>query len=242
VRSIFVVGDPWRYAGTTLVVEHAADLEAEEATGSVVEERAHPDNDLFDGRTISFSPRYAGDSLEVLSHGQSVMVNATVRGADGIEKHFIGSATPVEMQRARRMLRHWSTRWAGSGVFVALAWVFGISVWGQPEGGGVYGNVWFWWASVEVLVPAVPSLVAAGLFLASSRTWLHRSGIVAWALGTLAAGYAAQFSHFGGFCIDPGDVCNVTWGSRFAALGTALLSVTCGAVAQWWAQRRKGIA
>lgn len=99
MQSELAVGDPWRFSGTILVVDHDVDPDGKEAHGRVVEERPHPGNELFDGVTVSFSPRHLGFSLASLTMGEMVAINATVRDANGIEKHFIGSATAVKDPR-----------------------------------------------------------------------------------------------------------------------------------------------
>jgi hypothetical protein len=123
--------------------------------------------------------------------------------------------------------------WAGAALFVVAGWFAGRAAWGagsSPE----YGSYF------DILVPAgsvvlgAPVAATAGVMLTCSR-WVRRAGYVMLAVATAELTYLASFSFFGGFCLDPGDVCQTTWASRLVALAVAEACLVPG----WWLQRRR---
>jgi hypothetical protein len=83
-----------------------------------------------------------------------------------------------------------------------------------------------------ILVSGMPTVVVAGRLLASSRK-RRLLGSFALTSITVALAYLVSFSFFGGFCLDPGDVCVTSWSSRLLTLAAALACLGVG----WLVQR-----
>ena len=120
---------------------------------------------------------------------------------------------------------------------ILLGWFGGLVLWRPPESG--FGDVGFLYAPAVGVLPTLPALIGSGWFLASPSRWRH-FGLVALICTAIGGAYLAAFSHFGGFCLDPEDVCTVTWPSRVAAICGAMLSVAAGAAVERW--RRAGLS
>lgn len=116
---------------------------------------------------------------------------------------------------------------------VCAAWVGGLALWGRPDALGRAGLPVF--NFVVIVVLGVPAMCVSGLI----RGWAARRAdatpplaTAVWIVAIAALAYATSFIHFGGFCLDPGDICVVRWPSRVAGLGLALGVLGGGALVE----------
>jgi hypothetical protein len=128
-----------------------------------------------------------------------------------------------------------AARWALVAAVLVISWLGGIAFWGPPEPRGIFRDTSFWSSPEFVFVVTFPAMVAAGLALRSRRRRLP--GLVLLVASVVLGAWTEIGSQFGGICFDPGDTCNVTWSSRFAALLVGLAAVVAGFVAESWGRR-----
>lgn len=121
------------------------------------------------------------------------------------------------------MMRSVTAPWRLGVVFVGLAWAFGLYVWGSPDPGSARRH------GIFALLGMVGGMVVVGIAALLRRVDALRllaTGSVA--LGYLWIAYMAYFSHYGGVCLDPGEVCVVSWSSRIVTLVVGLGCVGVG--------------
>lgn len=118
-------------------------------------------------------------------------------------------------------------------------------MWGAPEAGFTAGLPIFNWAMLVVIgVPAmVVAAFAEGGTVDRGASW-RIAGMVVWVAAVIMLMWPTSFMHFGGFCLDPGDVFEVRWPSRIAGLLLALGLVAGGgfgavAVERWQRSRQR---
>ncbi len=131
---------------------------------------------------------------------------------------------------ARRVIRHpWSRAWILAEVVVIAGWLFGLATWGAPREGYALTTALFW-IGVTVAI-GFPLLLAGGLLRRSTAKTVHVLGVVVSVAGVVWVTYVVQFSHFGGFCIDPPDRCVIPWSHRIGALLVGLVCIAFGRAA-----------
>jgi hypothetical protein len=140
----------------------------------------------------------------------------------------------IECMPVRNATRVWGVVMAG----VIVGWGAGYLIW-APESPDEYGSYFDVCDPALTLLVGLPLAVTSG-FLLSREGRVHLVGYAMLALTTISLAYLAQFSFFGGFCLDPEDVCVTTWPSRLAALGTAVLCVGAGWFVHRIASRSRG--
>ena len=132
-------------------------------------------------------------------------------------------------------------RWGVAAGSVCLAWVAGLLLWGAPEPGFAASSPVFWWAALVVV--GAPLLVAGSVAIglaAGARPWARSLSAAFWVVGLLAVAYLTQFVHFGGFCLDPGDACVISWPARVVSLLLAIGIVAVAAASELAAVRWRG--
>jgi hypothetical protein len=144
----------------------------------------------------------------------------------------VGSGSP-----ARRSTD--SLLWRLAGGVVIVSWLLGYAWWGRPPAPG-FDSFNDWTFPVFVLaVGTPPFLLAAALHRGRSRLF-RLLGPVATVTAVLIVSLLVQLSHFGGFCLDPGeDVCVVAWPSRILGLLAGLGAVLAGWLVLQRAVRRE---
>jgi hypothetical protein len=121
---------------------------------------------------------------------------------------------------------------------VILGWVLGYVFW-QPESpGGQFEAYFDFFVPTLTLLCGIPLAIAAGVLLGAGSRRARVAGYAALVGTCIVLIYLASFSFFGGFCLDPGDVCVTTWPSRIAELGVAMVCVAVGSVAHHLRGRR----
>jgi hypothetical protein len=140
-----------------------------------------------------------------------------------------------------------AVNWLLAAGAIAVSWVAGIGLWGVPERGFSAFLPFFHWAFIVAIgVPAMAiAALADGGTVDRSRAW-RITGMVIWVTAIVLLMWPTSFVHFGGFCIDPTDVCVIRWPGRVAGLLLALgllVSGWLGAVAiDRWPRSRRGVS
>jgi hypothetical protein len=121
-------------------------------------------------------------------------------------------------------------------------------VWGTPERG--YLPMPLWPQLLTFVIVSLPAMVLAGI--AEARVLVRSAPVRAVGLLTFLGAasivsFFAWYWHFGGFCIDPNDVCVIRWPSRIfglvgsvglACLGWVVGELTLFAATRWKLVRR----
>ena len=126
--------------------------------------------------------------------------------------------------------------WGAAVALVLVGWAAGYRVWDPESPGAIPGPTLDLFLPALTLLVGVPLAVASGVLLASTGRRGRALGYAAFLMTCVALMYLASFAFFGGFCLDPEDVCVTTWPSRIAELGVAIGCVGVG----WLTQRRRG--
>lgn len=128
--------------------------------------------------------------------------------------------------------------WLVSAGVVAAGWLAGYFFWGGTSEVTGFGS-WFSAGDLAgMLLFGVPvAACAVALRLRGGRT-ARAIGLALLCATAAGLAYLASLSFFGGFCVDPGDVCVTSWPSRVAALGMAVSIVG----AAGWLERSWGTA
>jgi hypothetical protein len=117
--------------------------------------------------------------------------------------------------------------WLVAAGLLLCGWFAGAALWGGDQGSGYRSVAIDWFTLGAMVLVGAPTMAVAG-WLTPARGLRRVLGLAVWAVGCLAMTYVTFFAWFGGFCIDPGDVCETTWTSRLAPLAVALLLVGSG--------------
>lgn len=126
--------------------------------------------------------------------------------------------------------------WAVSLAMALVGWASGVWFWGTPQSG--FGVIAEWVPSVEAAAVAMPTMVVTGFVLGGQRWRVAAWGV--WATASLAVAYVANFTHFGGICLEPGeDICVVSWLARFGAAVVMVAAVAAGWTVFRWRTRRR---
>jgi hypothetical protein len=140
--------------------------------------------------------------------------------------------------RSKKRLRTGDGLWIAGAVLVVSGWIFGYFAWDARLGGGfVSFEAWSW--VVIVIAIGFPPAVLSGLLRRNRSQVVRKTGSVLVVLSCLWMAGLVQWVHFGGFCLDPGDVCVVSWPSRIGALIAALACILAArAISTWKGLRR----
>lgn len=128
--------------------------------------------------------------------------------------------------------------WGAATAVVCAGWGAGYLFWREPTEfwapSDDFGSYFDVYDPALTLLVGLPLAVASG-FLLGRQGRARLLGYALLALTCLSLAYLAQFAFFGGFCLDPEDVCLTTWPSRLTELAAALSCVATGWIVQGFA-------
>lgn len=145
---------------------------------------------------------------------------------------------PVSGAPLGAVLREWRVLFAT--VLVGMSWCAGLQLFGGPVEGFrpalPFGAV----PLVVFGAAVVVCELGRGLAGRAGRPGAERTWLLIWGFAVLGVSGAAFWGHVGGICLDPGDICLVTWPVRallaVTAVGVLLLGGVAGAVAARWGE------
>lgn len=137
-----------------------------------------------------------------------------------------GQVAPRPLARSEVPPRHWP--WAVAAGVILAAWVVGYFAWGRPYAPEEFESFNDWFIPALILACGLPAFIVAAYLLSRSSRMLRVLGSAAVVVGVAGVSFLIQLNHFGGFCLDPGDVCMVAWPSRILGLLTSLGALSVG--------------
>lgn len=117
--------------------------------------------------------------------------------------------------------------WAVPVAVALLGWCAGFLLWQPWMDGPDYRAATDLWLPTVMVVLGTPAAIASGVLFAFGGRW-NRVGWIPFVLLCLGLAWFASFAFFGGFCIDPGDVCKTTWSGRALAIFAAVWCAGAG--------------
>lgn len=126
-------------------------------------------------------------------------------------------------------------RWVVAAFVVLVGWLAGYPMWHTDPSGHGFRTIPFTVGETVIITSvALVGYVASGLLLRGRLPWHVRLGWAGLVLTTVVVAYALSFVWFGGFCLDPHDVCITSPLSRVAPAVGAFAALAIGALSSEW--------
>jgi len=125
--------------------------------------------------------------------------------------------------------------WLAATLLVLAGWGAGYLFWDPDSPGEEFVSYFDLFTPAVTVLLGGPLAVSAGLLLGGGGRGSRLAGYAALGATCLVLVFLVAFSFFGGFCLDPGDVCVTSWLSRTAELTVAIACLVGG----WLAHQRR---